>query len=157
MNGTAMNLHLRAPCAAVLCAATLSAHAQTMYKCTTDGKVSYGDAPCAAGASSVTLEAPPAPAPVAAANGTPSRDLKRLQKESAALEKARLQREEKDERASDRAAQAAAVQRKKCGKLKLNKQWADEDVRRAATITNIDNAKLRAKRAGETLALECPK
>jgi hypothetical protein len=78
-------------------------------------------------------------------------------KESAALEKARLLREEKEERASDRAAQAAAVQRKKCGKLKLNKQWADEDVRRAATITNIDNAKLRAKRAGETLALECPK
>ena len=156
MNGTAMNLHLRAPCAAVLCAATLTAHAQTMYKCTTDGKISYGDTPCAAGAAASTLEAPPAPAP-AGANAATSRDLKRLQKESASLEKARLLREEKEERASDRAAQAAAVQRKKCGKLKLNKQWADEDVRRAATITNIDNAKLRAKRAGETLALECPK
>jgi hypothetical protein len=156
MNGTAMNLHLRAPCAAVLCAATLSAHAQAMYKCTTDGKVSYGDTPCAANAVSVTMNAAPSPAP-ATANAAPSSDLKRLQKESAALEKARLLREEKEERASDRAAQAAAVQRKKCGKLKLNKQWADEDVRRAATITNIDNAKLRAKRAGETLALECPK
>lgn len=150
-----MNIHLRAPCAAVLCAATLAAHAQTVYKCTTDGKVSYADTPCPAGAVAVaTLDTPSAPA---VANPAPSRDLKRLQKESAALEKARLQREEKDERASDHAAQAAAVQRKKCGKLKLTRQWADEDVRRAATITNIDNARLRAKRAAETLALECPR
>ena len=152
MNGTAMNIHLRAPCAALLCASTLAVQAQSVYKCTVDGKVGYSDMPCPANAASATtLAVPSAPAANPAAAG----DLARQRKEAAALEKARHQREDKDARAADKLAQAAAVQRKKCGKLQLNKQWADDDVRRAS-IPSLDNAKLRAKRAGDTLALECP-
>ncbi len=147
-----MHIHLRVPCAALLCVATLAAQAQGVNKCTVDGKVTYSDMPCPANAASAAILAvPSAPAPDPAA----ADDLARLRKEAAKLEKARHQREDQDARAADRAAKAAAVQRKRCGKLKLNKRWADEEVARA-TLPNLDNAKLRAKRAGDTLALECP-
>ncbi|MQA18740.1 DUF4124 domain-containing protein [Rugamonas rivuli] len=139
-------------CGVLMCAAALTAQAQSVHKCTVDGKVSYSDTPCpSAAASATTLAVPAAPPadPVAAA------DLARQKKQAAALEKARHRREDQDDRAAEKAAQAAAVQRKKCGKLKLNKQWADEDVRRAS-VAKLDNAKLRAKRAAEALALECP-
>jgi len=139
-------------CGVLLCAAALAAQAQSVHKCTADGKVSYSDKPCpSAAASATTLTVPAAPPadPAAAA------DLARQKKQAAALEKARHRREDQDDRAAEKAAQAAAVQRKKCGKLKLNKQWADEDVR-SASVAKLDSAKLRAKRAGETLALECP-
>ncbi len=148
-----MNIYLRLPCAVLLCVAALAAHGQGVNKCTVDGKVSYSDMPCPANAASAaTLAVPSAPAADPAAAG----DLARQRKEAAKLEKARHQREDQDARVADKAAQAAAAQHKRCGKLKLNKQWADEDVARAA-LPNLDNAKLRAKRAGDTLALECPK
>ena len=159
-----MNHHLRAPCAVVLCAAalaSLNAQAQSVYKCTLDGKISYNDTPCASNAAtSSTLAVPGAPA----ATSTPASDLARLKKESAAVEKERqkaAQREAREaERAADRAAdretKRAALQRKRCAKLALTKQWAEEDARRA-TAANIDKATLRAKRAGETMQLECPR
>ncbi|NYE60356.1 hypothetical protein FHW58_001508 [Duganella sp. 1224] len=136
----------------VLWAATVVAYAQTVHKCTLDGKTSYGDTPCPAGAQAATLETPTAPPRDAAAAGT----LRRQQKQADALEKARLKREERDERDAARASQAAAVQRKKCDKLKLNKRWADEDARRA-TGQATEAARLRAHRAGEAMALECPR
>ena len=148
-----MNIDLRLSCAVLLWAVALTAHGQGVNKCTVDGKVSYSDMPCPANAASATtLAVPAAPAadPAAAA------DLARQRKEAAKLEKARHQHEDQDARAADKAAQAAAAQHKRCGKLKLNKRWADEDVARAS-LPNLDNAKLRAKRAGDTLALECPK
>jgi hypothetical protein len=136
----------------VLWAATLAAYAQTVYKCTVDGKVSYSDAPCPAGAGVATLAAPAVPR----ADPTIARDLKRQQKQADTLEKARQKREDRDERESARAAQAANVQRKKCDKLKLNKRWADDDARRA-TGQATEAARLRAQRAGEAMALECPR
>ena len=149
-----MNHHLRAPCAAVLCAAALAANtsaAQSVYKCTVDGKISYSDMPCPAGAAaSSTLAVPKAPAGVDDA----AADLRRMQKESAALQKSRQKIEEREARESERAARAAAAQRKRCAKLALTKQWADEDARRA-TNANADKARLRAKRAGESFSLEC--
>lgn len=151
-----MNHHLRAPCAAVLCAAalaSLNAQAQNIYKCTLDGKVSYGDMPCtsdAATSSTLAVPAAPAAAPAAAA------DLQRLKKESAAMDKARQKIEQREARDAERAARTAAVRRKRCAKLTLTKQWAEEDVRRAAPA-NVDKARLRAKRTGETLMLECPR
>jgi hypothetical protein len=134
----------------ILWSATLLVYAQTVYKCTLDGKVSYGDRPCAAGANTATLEAPVAPArdPGAATS------LRRQQKQADTLEKARLKREEREERDAARVSQAAAVQRKKCDKLQLNKRWADEDARRA-TGQASEPARLKARRAGETMALEC--
>ena len=158
-----MNHHLRAPCAAVLCAAalaSLTAQAQSVYKCTLDGKVSYSDTPCASNAAtSSTLPVPVSPA----ANPSAASDLQRLKKESAAIEKERQKaaqrevREARDaERAAERETKRADVQRKRCAKLALTKQWAEEDARRA-TAANVDKARLRAKRVGETMQLECPR
>jgi len=149
-----MNHHLRAPYAAVLCAAALAgnnATAQNVYKCTMDDKISYSDMPCPAGAaasSTLAVPKPPASAPAAGA------DLQRMQKESAALQKARQQIEQRETRESERGARTAALQRKRCAKLALTKQWAEEDARRA-THANTDKARLRAKRAGESFSLEC--
>ncbi|MYM67526.1 DUF4124 domain-containing protein [Pseudoduganella sp. FT55W] len=123
-----------------------------VYKCTVDGKVSYSDAPCPAGAQASTLEAPAAPSADPAAGAT----LRKQQKQADTLEKARLKREEREEREAASAAKAAAVQRKKCDQLQLKKRWADEDARRA-TGQATEAARLRAHRAGEAMALECPR
>ena len=148
-----MNHHLRAPCAAVLCAAALAgnhAAAQSVYKCTVDGKISYSDMPCPAGAAaSSTLAAPKPPADTSAAA-----DLQRMQKESAALQKSRQKIEEREARESERATRTATARRKRCAKLALTKKWADEDAR-GATSANAAKAGLRAKRAGESFSLEC--
>lgn len=166
MNGSAMNHHLRRPCAAVLCCATLhampaTALAQHIYKCTLDGKISYGDQPCPEGATTATLTTPAAPPVDPAA----ARAHHAMRKQAAAMEKARLQREAADDAAAGKAAKAAAVQRRKCDKLRLAKQWADDDLRRAGSSTAplaagshaslIDSARVKASRAADSLALEC--
>jgi len=129
----------------------VAALAGAVYKCTVDGKISYSDAPCAAGAS-VVLEAPAAPAADPAAGAA----LRHQQKQADALQKSRLKREEREERDAARAAKDAAVQRKKCDQLRLKKRWADEDARRA-TGSATEAARLRAHRAGEAMSLECPR
>jgi hypothetical protein len=123
-----------------------------VYKCTADGKVSYSDAPCPNGAQEATLSTPAAPAPDPAAGAV----LRKQQKQADMLEKARLKREEREDREAASAAKSAAVQRKKCDQLKLKKRWADEDARRA-TGQATEPARLRAHRAGEAMALECPR
>lgn len=137
---------------ALLCATTLhTVHAQDIHKCIVDGKVSYGDTPCPATATSAsTLARPAAPQvdPAAAAS------LARARKEAAALEKTRVARDEREAKLDARAAQVAATHERKCGKLRLNRQWADDDARRATAAT-VDAARLKARRAAELLALEC--
>ncbi|KQN65241.1 hypothetical protein ASF04_20255 [Duganella sp. Leaf61] len=137
---------------ALLCATTLhTVHAQDIHKCIVDGKVSYGDTPCPATATSAsTLARPAAPQvdPAAAAS------LARARKEAAALEKTRVARDEHEAKLDARAAQVAATHERKCGKLRLNRQWADDDARRATAAT-VDAARLKARRAAELLALEC--
>ena len=138
--------------AIMLCAVAMAAQAQTVHKCTLDGKVSYSDQPCPAGAGAAAVldvQASPAADPDAI------KAVRQQKKQADSLEKSRLKRQEKDDREDAKAAQAAAVQRKKCGKLKLNKQWADEDAR-SATGAAVETARLKARRAGEAMALECP-
>nr|WP_229508040.1 DUF4124 domain-containing protein [Massilia sp. Dwa41.01b] len=61
----------------VLCAFGSGAAAQTVYKCTSDGKVSYGERPCAAGTTAVV----PSPTP-----GDPAAAAARLARQKAVLE-----------------------------------------------------------------------
>jgi len=130
----------------------IAALAGAVYKCTADGKVSYSDVPCAASATASTLETLTAPQIDPAAGAV----LREQKKQADTLQKARLKREERDDRESARAAKEAAVQRKKCDQLKLKKRWADEDARRA-TGSATEAARLRAHRAGEAMSLECPR
>jgi hypothetical protein len=139
---------LAALAAAVLpCAAS---HAQTVHKCTVDGKVTYTEQPCQAGTAAV-IAVPEAPA----ANPEAAAELKRMRKEANTLERERHKREALDDRAQQQAARAAQARNKQCAKLRLEKKWADDDVR-GALVHNLDRAKTRAQRAADRLALECP-
>lgn len=136
--------------AALMLAAAWS-FAQPVYKCTADGKISYGDAPCASGPS-VALAAPPAPAHddgnmLARQQAT----LKRLEHERQQSEA----REAREQREQARAGRVAAVQHKKCATLKLHRDWAAEDAAGAPDKTAAA-ARRKVRRAEQKLALECP-
>jgi hypothetical protein len=138
----------RLACAALLlCSATTGA--QTVHKCTVDGKVSYSQQPCAGGTASV-IAVPDAPA----ADPATQADLQRMRRESAALEKERHKREQADEREAGRAGRAAAARHQKCEKLKLDKKWADDDLRRAQPQSE-ERARLKAQRAADKVKLSC--
>jgi hypothetical protein len=140
---------LLAPLLALLLATTCC-HAQTVHKCTVDGKVTYTEQPCQAGSASViAVPQAPAPDPEAAA------DLKRMQKEARTLERERHRREAADEREQQAAARAAQARHRQCVKLRMEKKWADDEVR-GALVQHVDRAKMKAQRAADRLALECP-
>jgi hypothetical protein len=131
--------------------AAAASGAQAIYKCTADGKISYGDAPCAGGPS-VALAAPPAPA------GDDGKTLARQQAVLKQLEHERRQNEAgeaREQREQARASRLAAVYRKKCAAFKLRKDWAAEDAMHAAGKTAA-RAQRKARRAEQKLALECP-
>ena len=129
-----------------------SAHAEDIYKCTADGKVTYSQVPCPAGASSAVLAIPAAPTPDPAA----AAELQRQKKQADALEKARHKREAAEDRVAEQAARTASIHRKKCARLALDKKWADEEAQNASTQTAV-RARQKAAHAADTLALECPK
>jgi hypothetical protein len=136
---------------AALMLAAAASGAQAIYKCTADGKTSYGDAPCASGAS-VALAAPPAPA------HDDGRSLARQQTVLKQIERERQQsdaREARGQREQARASRVAAVQHKKCATLKLHRDWAAEDAASAPGKTAAA-ARRKARRAEQKLALECP-
>lgn len=142
---------LRALLALTLCGAAATAGAQTVYKCTVDGKVTYTETPCQNGSSTV-LAAPAAPtrSPEAAAA-----ELARQQRLSKELERDRHRAEAKDARDMDRVARAADARQAKCNKLKLNKKWADDDLK-GAPVGRVESAQRKASHAAEQLKLGCP-
>jgi hypothetical protein len=131
------------------CALCNPATAQTVYKCTADGKVRYGETPCAAG-TGAELAVPAAPP----ADPQAQQELLRQKALLARLQKERRTTEARDERAQAHADQAAAVRKKRCDKLRLQKRWADEDLARSAA--GADALRLKARRQAEALAVECP-
>ena len=135
-------------------AAVTNVHAQTVYKCKADGKVSYSDRPCAQGASHAL---PPPPAGISAADtmGPQGGDARTL----LALEKARIAREKeqaKEERAQAKQNRAAYAKRQKCEKLRLRHKWAEEDLARTVHGPKHEAARIKLRRQRETLAVECP-
>jgi hypothetical protein len=132
-----------------VCALAGPVAAQPVYKCTVDGKVSYGERPCAHG-KTTELAVPPAPSGVDAAEAL-ERDKARL----AALQKERSASAVREEREQQRTARAAATQRRKCERLRLQHTWAEEDAARAGKATSAA-AQLKAKRQAQALAVQCP-
>lgn len=133
----------------VACALWQAVAAQTVYKCSADGKVSYGDQPCTRGPT-VELAVPPAP-PAA-----PALERSRRERETLArIEKLRLERDLRAEREAARERRSAAAQGRKCARLRLHRKWADEDLARAAGV-RTEAARRKAQRQAEALAVECP-
>jgi CCR4-NOT transcriptional regulation complex NOT5 subunit len=133
-----------------LCLLSAGASAQSLYKCRVNGTLTYSGAPCP-GTASTAVEVPEAPAPSPGSAG----ELQRQQVQAAALQQARVKREQADARTDQARARMAEARRQRCGKLRLQKKWADEA---AATATDKarDKAAAKARRLQETLALECP-
>jgi hypothetical protein len=136
------------------CLLPIAAQAQSVYKCTADGKTSYGDHPCAQGASTAL---PPPPTGISPADtmGPQGGDARTL----LALEKARIAREKeaaREERAQAKLGRAAYAKRQKCDRLRLRHKWAEEDLARSVHGAKQEAARLKAKRQRETLAVECP-
>ena len=132
------------------CALCPTAAAQTVYKCTVDGKVSYGETPCAAGKGE-TLAVPAAPP----SDPHAEHELKRQETLLAKLRKERTGAEARDEREQARAAKAATARKQRCDKLRLQKKWADEDLARSGSQAR-DAARLKAQRQADAMAVECP-
>jgi len=140
--------------AVAACAVFASASAQTIYKCSVNGTLWYGDRPCTTGVASelaVTPAPPPDPDTIA-----------RLARQHALAQQlikrdaARDYRDELEaERELQRARRAASAHKLKCDRLRLRQQWAQEDVRSAAD-KSAAKARVKARRQGEAMALECP-
>lgn len=140
---------LRALTMLTACALCQAAAADTIYKCSEAGRISYSDRPCGRGATELAVPEAPAPDPEAAA---------RLERGRAALrdiEKERAARALVEEREAARARREAAGLRRRCDKLRLHQQWAEEDARRS-TGAALEAARIKARRQAEALAVECP-
>ena len=140
--------------AVAACALFATAQAQTIYKCSVNGTLWYGDRPCTSGvASELAITPAPAPDPETIAR------LARQQLMAQQLMKRDAARDYHDEmeaaRELQRARRAASAQKLKCDRLRLRQQWAQEDVRSAAD-KSADKARIKARRQGESMALECP-
>lgn len=128
-----------------------SAYAQTIYKCVSQGKVSYGELPCSAGTQS-TLAVPAAPPP------DPHLQ-QRLARQKALAESLDQQRRDAAAHTAKaaRPVRAAGVtaQQQRCDKLRLQLRWAQEDLRRAAG-PGTEPLRLKVQRQAEAMAVQCP-
>lgn len=126
-----------------------TASAQTLYKCSVDGKITYSGKPCAG---TVTqIEVPPAPTP----NPEAAKDLARDKTLSAKLQKERQAREAQQQRDDDVLDRTSGARAQRCAKLRLQKKWADEAAGKAA-VANQEAAREKARKQAEAMALECP-
>lgn len=132
-----------------LCVLAQASAAQTVYKCTVDGKTSYGEHPCVRG-KTTALAVPPAPSAEEAAAA-----LERDKAHLATLQKERLRAEQRERRDEGRRVRAAEATRQKCERLRLQARWAEEDAARAGKAAAA-SARLKARRQAEALAVQCP-
>lgn len=131
------------------------AAAQTVYKCTENGKISYHDRPC--GPHAVPLAVQPR-------DLAPPEAIARLERERALLQEIEDARTEQDRRAArqardaERMQRAASAQQRRCDKLRLQQKWLAEDAARAGRDGGDGGARARtkARRQAEVLAVECP-
>lgn len=134
----------------LLCAMALlagSAGAQDIYKCAKDGQTSYSATPCTGGQLQI-LEVPSPPPVVDKGAAT------RQERVASQLEAARKKQENLADQARERAAKQKEIHDKHCAQLRLEQKWAAQDAVGAGD-RNRDAAQLKARRAGERLAVEC--
>ena len=136
----------------VLVAACIVYHAAAagaVYKCHEGGRVSYADRPCAGAGAELPVRAAPRPDPETQARLARARDMARA---IDALRAGRTAREESDD---ERARRAALPLRKRCDRLRLQRQWLEQDLARTRGDAK-EAARIKLRRQVETLAVECP-
>lgn len=132
--------------ACLLCQDTL---AGTIYKCHEGGRVSYADRPCPGVGTQLAVRAAPAP--------DPDTQARMARAHAMALEIDALHTEQtlRQERDAERASRAALAVRKRCDKLRLQRQWLEEDLARTRGDAK-EAARIKVRRQIETMAVECP-
>lgn len=126
---------------------TGSAGAQDVYKCVQDGQTSYSATPCAGGQLQI-LEVPSPPPAIDKGAAT------RQERVASQMEAARKKRENLEDQARERGARQREAHEKHCAQLRLEQKWTTQDAVGAGDKTR-DAAQLKARRAGERLAVEC--
>jgi len=126
------------------------AAAETIHKCTVDGKLSYGDRPCTAGVAS-TLAVTPAPAP----DPDTAARLARQRVLAMHLSARDVANEQRAEQERERAQRSKAGRQIKCDRLRLRHGWTEDDLRRAGAKAT-EATRIKARRQAQSLALECP-
>lgn len=132
-------------CVAALCAA---APALAVYKCESEGRITYGDTPCPGGKILETVV--PSSTDADAADRIAAREKKTL----ASAEKERHKREAAEERSLKTANRAAAAKQKKCDGFARRQKRADDVVRTSVGKSN-ERARLNARRIAEDYEAAC--
>lgn len=125
-----------------------SAPAYAVYKCQTDGRVTYSDQPCANAIVIDTIV--PSAAEVKEASGSVTQEKKAAKR----LEMERHKREAAEERERRSTAGAGAAQRKKCANFARRQKRANEDVASSTGAAN-EKAKLKARRINDDYEAAC--
>jgi len=134
---------------ATACIACQSTAAGAVYKCHEGGRVSYADRPCPGAGAELALRAAPPPDPATQARLSRARDMARE------IDRLRAEEDLREQRAAEGARRAALALRKRCDKLRLQRQWLLDDLARSRGDAK-ENARIKARRQAETLAVECP-
>jgi hypothetical protein len=134
--------------------ASMSSPALALYKCEANGKTSYSDEPCSAGATRMDISPNTKVSPPDAANA--SRQAAREKAELKRLENEREKREAQEHKEREKLARTVALKQKKCNALALQKKWSEEDAA-AATGKSVEHARRNARRKAEKYQMECGK
>ncbi len=132
--------------------ACILCHAQAagaIYKCHEGGRVTYADRPCPGAGAELPVRAAPPPDPETLARFDRARDM------ALDIDKQRAEQNLREERDAERSRRAALALRKRCDKLRLQRQWLEEDLARTRGDAK-DAARIKVRRQAETLAVECP-
>jgi hypothetical protein len=130
-----------------------SAPALAIYKCESNGKVTYSDSSCPGGK---IMELPDtaseriSPADAAKAKQQTARE----KADAAHLAKERHQREASEQRQQQQAFKAAAARKKNCTTLAQRKKWAEEDAA-GASAKSTEKARRNARRIAEKYEAQC--
>ena len=131
----------------------VSMPAMAVYKCESQGHVTYTDIPC--GAAQTALPAVPLPADAAAAKQQAASEKRQL----AAIEKSRQTERIASEREQRRRKQdkTETAHKKKCTLLELEKKWSAEDATAASRTISEKSQGLKkaARRKAERHEAEC--
>lgn len=129
------------------------ASAQSVFKCESDGQVTYRDNACTDGK--------PLNLPDSRGFGNTARDqtgtnksvLQRLPKNVGEEQRSARLNERRD-KADEQRRQTAEKQKMKCAQLEQRKKWAEED-QQAATLKSLEKARRRTQRATELYLARC--
>lgn len=130
-----------------------SAPAMAIYKCESDGKPVYSDAPCAGG-KMLDIATAPTVTDTNSAKRQAADEKVQLQRIEKERQKQEAQEEKERKKRQQQASRAQTAKHKKCSSLERRKRWAEEDAA-AATGKSVNKAKQKVRRATEQFSAEC--